>query len=276
MPQNSGGIREICPEHLDEFFLSAVIWPDLDNSWYWTDNWEPSFYVELVHAGFITICTDHPLAGFVLLPQMHEASAVLDWQDLHCPRSLRRALASGLCERLGLSLRISTRLAPTLDALERCWAEESWLHPPYRTLMEMLERDNCFEQPSFLPVGVELHAEGCEIPVAGELGYVTGSVYTSLSGFMHPDRSRWNNTGKIQLLALGSLLCRSGFDFWNLGQPQMQYKKDLGAKVTPRPQFIERWVTSCARPVPESFEALLDRDLSCAEMVLYSDLKKTI
>lgn len=272
MPQNNTYIREIRSEHLDETILGTMIWPDLDNCWYWSTNWDPSFYVALAHAGFITICTDHPEAGYVLLPQMHDATAVLDWPDLHCPRSLRRALASGLCERLGLGLRISTCLAPTLDALERCWADESWLHPPYRRLMEYLERGSCSDSRFFLPVGVELRAAGCDVPVAGELGYVTGSVYTSLSGFMHPDRLRWNNTGKIQLLALGSLLRRAGFDFWNLGQPQMQYKKDLGAKETPRPQFIERWVAGCAKPVPESFESLLDCDLSCAETLLCANL----
>jgi len=276
VPQNSVYIQKILPEYLTESMLGTVIWPDLDTIWYWSDDWDPSFYVALVHAGFITICTDNPQLGYVLLAQMHDATAVLDWQNLHCPRSLRRELVSGLCERMGLTLRLTTSLSSTLDALERCWAAESWLHPPYRRLMEVLATGSSSAGPSFLPVGVELRAAGCDVPVAGELGYVTGGVYTSLSGFMHPDRRRWNNTGKIQLLALGRLLMSLGFDFWNLGQPQMQYKQDLGAQVTPRHEFIPRWVHSCSRQVPSGFIDILDRELPCADTLMYGILGKTV
>lgn len=45
----------------------------------------------------------------------------------------------------------------------------------------------------------------------------------------------------MQLFWPAEHLRNAGFAFWNLGQPYMQYKFDLGAKEVPRAQFLERW-----------------------------------
>ena len=50
-----------------------------------------------------------------------------------------------------------------------------------------------------------------------------------------------NNVGKLQLVLLAEHLENTGFAFWNLGHPSLQYKQDLGARVIPRGPFLERW-----------------------------------
>lgn len=251
------------PRFLSPDILFPVIYADMERSWYWSNEWDASFYIALARAGFITICTDHPQAGYLLLPQIHTESASLRWKSRTMSRSLRRFLAGGVASREGLRLRISGNINGVLDSLARCWQDESWLHPPYVTLLHEVA---AYPGAEFRLLGVALYAD--DLCVAGELGYVTGSVYTSLSGFMHPDRVRWNNMGKIQLHALASVLEDCGFRFWNLGQPQMQYKRDLGADIVDRQGFLADWYPAVAEPTPEPFFGLLDTDIDLSGRIL--------
>lgn len=266
-------ILPISPEWLNPVFLVPYIYGNETQAWYWSDDWDPDFYVSLARAGFISICSDHFDGRMLLLPQMHIESAVLDWRDRRLSRSLFSAIRSGICDRLSLTLRVTRDPGLAMRCLGECWEGESWLHAPYRKVMNQLAsrtREYSFSgdspSPPLIPVGVELWSSRCDRPVAGELGYITGSVYTSLSGFMHPDRRAWNNCGKLQLHALAVLLERSGFSFWNLGQPQMQYKRDLGARVTPRKEFLERWLGAVGKPVPTAFNRFLETDLELSSL----------
>ena len=77
--------------------------------------------------------------------------------------------------------------------------------------------------------------------IAGEIGYVIGETYTSLSGFCSSEKA-CQNYGTAQLVLLAQCLRAKGFKFWNLGHPNMDYKIKLGAKVTPRIEFLKRWL----------------------------------
>lgn len=253
--------------HIDERFLSpqilaSVIYEDIEQSWYWTDSWSPRFYIDLARCGFITICTDHPDSGLILLPQMHIQSALLDWPERRMSRSFASFVRSSL-QPLDARLRITRNLDAALEALDRAWNTQSWLYPRYRTLL--LEAARLGDAEGFYPVAVELRAKhplsGVHELAAGELGYVIGKTYTSLSGFMQPDRKTWNNMGKIQLHALAHILERVGFSFWNLGQSQMQYKVDLGARIVERSEFLPRWIDATTEQLPPSFLSLLDTDI---------------
>ena len=70
--------------------------------------------------------------------------------------------------------------------------------------------------------------------VAGELGYVVGGVYTSLTGFSHRGAA---SAGAVQLLATARVLDANGFALWDLGMG-MAYKAELGAADMPRADFI--------------------------------------
>ena len=68
--------------------------------------------------------------------------------------------------------------------------------------------------------------------VAGDLGCIVGSCYTSFSGF-----HEGSGTGSIQLVLTGKLLERAGFGMWDLGQ-EHAYKSALGASSVPRRDFL--------------------------------------
>jgi len=68
--------------------------------------------------------------------------------------------------------------------------------------------------------------------VAVELGYIHGSVYTSLTGARTE-----NGSGTVQLLSLVKLLQKDGMKMWDLGMA-MSYKEEIGATKMPRTEFL--------------------------------------
>lgn len=257
----SNTIMFIHPEIIHPQSIQNSIYDQLHQAWYWTPLWEPDFYIQLARAGFITICTNHQDLGPVMLPQMHIESAFLDWKNRHMSRSLFRFSLSNTFKQIGAKLRITSTIDCVLECLNEAWTDESWLLPEYCSLMKEIQATNT--DPHFQLVGVELWVEGFPTPVSGELGYVIGSTYTSLSGFMDPDRKRWNNLGKIQLQSLALILEQSGFSFWNLGQSHMQYKLDLGARVTPRKDFLAHWLPAIENPLPPAFKKIPEHFFDC-------------
>ena len=73
---------------------------------YWSREWDPSFYIRLAELGFITTAIDYeapdagdePLVSVpLLIPEIQEAYAVLDWENRHIGRTLRRWMQSSAC-----------------------------------------------------------------------------------------------------------------------------------------------------------------------------------
>merc|ERR1711957_1004522 len=76
-------------------------------------------------------------------------------------------------------------------------------------------------------------------PLAGEIGFSIGNVYTSLSGWTQERTSE--GLGTAQLALMGRWLQRKGCAFWSLGHcysPEMDYKRQLGHRVYPREDFL--------------------------------------
>ena len=91
--------------------------------------------------------------------------------------------------------------------------------------------------------------------VAGEIGFISGNIYTSLSGFhLVP------NTDSIQMAALGTYLIQNGFSDWDLGMV-MDYKWNYGSLLADREAqtFIYRDCPKQCRPLTK--ETLLIKDL---------------
>jgi hypothetical protein len=103
--------------------------------------------------------------------------------------------------------------------------------------------------------------------IGGELGYSIGATYTSLTGFLDRTHPYSSNLGTLQLVALATLLQKNGYAFWNLGQSFMKYKQQLGAKVTPRGEFLSRWIPAIDKEPKVQLEACEGKSYSCQELV---------
>ncbi|UKJ90548.2 arginyltransferase [Theileria orientalis] len=94
------------------------------------------------------------------------------------------------------------------------------------------ENDETLQKNQKTVVSVEVWHENKL--VAGEIGFVNGSMYTSISGF-----HKMNNSGNFQLVSLAAILYFNGFKLWDLGM-EIPYKIDMGAKTVPRREFIKQ------------------------------------
>ena len=111
---------------------------------------------------------------------------------------------------------------------------------------------------------MEAPEDGTLYLVAGEVGYIIGETFTSMTGWSLKNDATtlpsnlsdvWGQDplfeilGRVQIVCLGKWLQRSGIKFWNLGHPPrpdlpkypMRYKHDLGAKVYRRADFMKAW-----------------------------------
>lgn len=192
----------------------------------------------IARAGFICVSIIHPELGAVLIPELQQSYAVLDWKNLHCSRHLRKLMASGKLEEDGIELRVANPGDNVLDRLLDYHGENNWIHEPYQSLVRELALQG---SNNFAIHGVELWSTRRDELIAGELGYSIGAIYTSLSGFCAREYPEWNHYGILQQVLLAGALRERGYEFWNMGDVTLPYKKALGARILPRADFLDRW-----------------------------------
>lgn len=255
-------IQYIQPESLDSELLEQWVYP-APQDLYWSDSFDPDFYRNLARAGFISICVKENERCF-LIPEIQAAYAVLDWENIHVGRQVRRILRSGALEHQDVVLCFERNPQAVMDGIAACHGERNWLHEPYRELVGTLASQS---DADFCLLGVELRSRSSGALIGGELGYAMGAVWTSLSGFLYRDHPAWNHFGTVQLLALARVLQDSGFAFWNLGHPYMDYKTALGARVLPRAEFLERWRAGLAAKPAVRLGSITGKSFSCQELL---------
>ena len=205
---------------------------DMKNSYYWSDDWSEEFYIELAKAGFISTTYDTK-GGLVLLPELQYDYAILDFKDLHISKKVKKLISE---ENYDFS--INSKFDEVLSKIST-QHKYNWLKDEYLHLLQSLHSHKR-EKKEFEIISVEIILKDSKELVAGEVGYIIGQTYTSLSGFSSKEK-KYNNYGNLQLVLLAKYLEKNGFYFWNLGHPHMEYKKRLGCKIYKRDEFLLRW-----------------------------------
>jgi len=222
------GIHNLSYSELtDQSTLYEYIYPDMYKNYYWSDDFSPKYYVAQAKAGFIAV-TDYYEKEELLLPEIQFSYALLDFRDLHISRKVKKLL-----DAEELQLEISNDLDEVVTGINKAH-RNNWLSPNY---LETLKAAQNIDK-NFKVISVCIRKDR-EI-VSGEVGYIIGKTYTSLSGFSSREK-RYHNYGTLQLVLLAQYLEKNHFAFWNLGQPYMTYKLSLGAKVYERQAFLKRW-----------------------------------
>lgn len=96
--------------------------------------------------------------------------------------------------------------------------------------------------------------------VAVELGYVVGSVYTSMTGAYE---EAYSGAGMVQLAVTGQYLKRNQFDYWDFGM-SMNYKEDIGGYCVPRKEWLNIVKETSVKPIPHN-DLLGKGKTSCAK-----------
>ena len=222
------GIHHLPYEYLnDTQLLNDLIYSNMIKNYYWSTDFSPAYYIAQAKAGFIAV-TDHYEEEELLLPEIQFSYALLDFKDLHISKKVQK-----LIQKKNLQIEITNDLDEVAEKInlshKNCWLSSRYLN----TLKETQSMNEDFQV-----IAVMLREKG--EAVAGEIGYIIGSTYTSLSGFSSREKA-YNHYGTAQLVLLAQHLEKESFDFWNLGQPYMSYKLSLGAKIYDRHSFLKRW-----------------------------------
>jgi len=213
------------------YFIEHIC-SNMKNNYYWSDDWSKEFYIELAKAGFIST-TYNTKGGLVLLPELQYDYGVLDFEDLHISKKVKK-----LMNKDNYEFCINNRFYETLEKFS-LQHKYNWLKEEYAELLKDIYVNND-EKDDFKLLSVELLSKDSNELIAGEVGYCIGKTYTSLSGFSSKEK-KYTNYGTLQLVLLAKHLQNNDFEFWNLGHPHMEYKQKLGCKIYSRSEFLKRW-----------------------------------
>jgi Leu/Phe-tRNA-protein transferase len=223
----------------DKNILFNYIYANENSNFYLSDDLSKDFYINQAYCGFISTSI-YIKKKFYLVPEMQFEYAILDFEDLHISKKVKKLL-----NKNDFIFTINKNFDEVIKNIQ-AHHETNWLSCEYHQLLkELLEYKHTsidFEVKSF-----ELWDKSTNTLVAGEIGYKISSTYTSLTGFCLKDK-KYNNFGKLQLVVLAKYLQKNNYSFWNLGHPYMQYKFDLGAKTFSRKDFLKRWLKEVNLP----------------------------
>ncbi len=223
----------------DEFYFKEISL-DMQNSYYWSDDWSEDFYIELAKAGFISTTYDTK-DGLVLLPELQYDYAILDFKNLHISKKVKKVMKED-----GYAFCINTKFDEVLENIST-QHKYNWLKEEYLLLLKKLYLSDEKER-NFKIISVEIVSKDSKELIAGEVGYIIGKTYSSLSGFSSKEK-KYNNYGNLQLVLLAKFLEKNGFKFWNLGHPHMNYKLKIGCKIYSRVEFLKRWCKTIVLPM---------------------------
>lgn len=183
---------------------------------------------------------------YVMTVRHHLKKMIIDFEDFKFPKKTRRYVRQRFGDYVLTFNKDFDLCARTLVAQY----DETWVVPP---LLDVLRTIHEHPDNEVSVDSVELwHGDKL---VAGELGFITHNAYASLCGF-HIE----NNSGTIQMAALGTWLKANGFAYWDLGM-EMDYKYVYGAKCMGRRAQKEYYDRLATFRLPFPSEGILIKDL---------------
>lgn len=160
----------------------------------------------------------------LFLPKLHIDRCLLDPRRARVTRTARR-------ESRRYSLSVNRAFGPVLSSCVATHGSD-WLVGDLTRAFADLHDQRSRRRAAFVSVELWAADEAGPELVAGEIGYVVGSAYASLTGY-----TTRSGAGTVQLAALGALLAKLGMRVWDLGMP-MDYKTALGGRALPRERFM--------------------------------------
>lgn len=213
----------------NEETLFKYIYPNMEENYYWSDDYSAEFYVKAAQCGFITTSM-YREEKLILLPEIQFEYALMKFDEIKVSKKVKKLINEDKYE-----LRINQRTQEVYEKIIS-YHKDSWLNNEYIKILNSINN----QTSNFKFFSVELVEKETNLLISGEIGYQTGTIYTSLTGFTTREK-KYNNCGKLQLVLLNYYLKDNGLKLWNLGHPQLQYKIDLGAKIYNRDHFLKLW-----------------------------------
>lgn len=167
----------------------------------------------------------YTVARYFMTIRHHDEKMIIDFDDFKYPKKAHKWSRQKFGD---YTLTFNKNFRLCAETLAKQYAKDTWVVAP---LIDAYEKIHETPDNEISIDSVELW-HGNKL-VAGELGFITHNAYASLCGF-HTE----NNSGTIQMAALGEYLKANGFAYWDLGM-EMEYKYVYGAKLLDRNEQAE-------------------------------------
>ncbi len=169
--------------------------------------------------GFLPMGYDLSKSRPLLLPKLHQWRSIVKPSMLTLPKNAHRLArdASLYCNRSFDQVLLNCRESHG----------DGWLSGE---LLKLLHRLNLSASSRRVKLCSFEIWRGAKL-TAGEIGYLWGSIYTSMTGFYITP-----GDGTVQMSAMASLLFAQGVKLWDLGMP-VDYKQRYGCQIVSRAQF---------------------------------------
>lgn len=258
--------KKIPSHHVDNLNKKEGKEGQVSDEYAWSLSFHPHLFSHLCYEGFLSISSYPCKLVHILLPRMHTKRCIMNFGNIHISKkNVRKS------KYYYITVDRSFR-----DVLQGCLDQhgENWLYPPMIDLLIYLNENGYngthskLQKTSFGVHSIELWDRASNKIVAGEIGYVVGSSYTSMTGFY---ASHTNGCGTLQLISLCCLLQKLGFIIWDLGMV-MEYKINMGGTIISKEEFTQRLKN--VRDVTCHLSGL--SNLSVNAQVLFKDHKMKI
>jgi len=179
--------------------------------------------------------------------RFHGIKEIITWSDFHIPHEAAKFVRKYFSD---CTITCNRAFDAVIEGIKAAY-EDTWFTD---------ELVSCYRQIHEKP-GRYVSIDTVEIwrgdkLIAGEIGFVTGNVYASLSGF-HTE----NHSGTVQMSILGLMLMYSGFLYWDLGM-YLPYKERYGAikcdRMTQQGLWNERQKTRVRLPESDEEHSLME------------------
>ena len=171
---------------------------------------------------------DDDVNNFDFFPLLNiwAVQTVLFFDDLHISKSIKRLLNK-------YELKINFDFNNVLDCIIN-YHGSRWITAPLKETLIKLNKGRYNAKA----ISFEVYRDGGL--KAGEIGIVTGNIYTSYSGFYHEP-----SAGSVQLALMLNYLKDNDFIFCNFGTDDSEknniYKRKFGSRYIDRRDFIKLW-----------------------------------
>ena len=182
---------------------------------------------EAVYRGFYPMSVQIDVLK-ILSIRYHNRKCLVTPESFRCPRNIKKLIEKKFGQ---YTLTFNRAFSECVNAIKITYLE-TWLCPELVDVFEKIH-NNPDERVSV--DSVEIWHDGKL--VAGEIGFITGNAYASLTGFHFE-----NDIGNVQLAILGKFLFENGFAYWDLGM-SIPYKYRFGAFDTGKKEQQEYWET---------------------------------
>jgi len=188
----------------------------------------PAFVEECCWQGFMPMAASFDFGEFqkdIFLAKYHNRRSLILSEPYRPGKTLKKRARS-----LQLSIKHSFE-----EVVRQCIKAhgDDWLRPLLIKNFFFLQSQRHISKTRVRFLSCELSQNG--ILLAGEFGYLWGSIYTSLSGFYLQ-----NGCGTLQMCCLQALLFKQGLSVWDLGM-DLEYKRNLGAQSFERKDYLDRF-----------------------------------